>query len=54
MPFESQSAGDCVNRALFWLEGLIDQERLTRNDALELIAAAIGDLQNAYQRLKNA
>lgn len=44
-------AGDCINSSLFWLEGLVDGTNLTRAEALALLAMAIGDLQDAYQRL---
>lgn len=49
--YDKTQAGGCINSALFWLEGLMDGSSPTRAEALELLAMAIGDLQDAYQKL---
>ena len=51
--YDKTQAGGCINSALFWLEGLMDGSSPTRAEALELLAMAIGDLQAAYQRLRD-
>lgn len=49
--YDKTQAVGCINSGLFWLEGLVDGTDLTRAEALELLAMAISDLQDAYQRL---
>ena len=51
--FDKTNAGGCVNSALFWLEGLLETEKLTRAEALEFLALSISDLQAAYERLRD-
>ena len=51
---EIRTAGDCVNDALFWLEGICDGTSLTRPEAMALLAQAIHELQEAYTRLMYA
>lgn len=42
------NAGDCINAAVFWLEGLTDGTSRTRREHLALLAQAIAELNNAF------
>ena len=46
-----QTAGDCINEALFWLEGTVDGTCETREEILAVLAKSICALQAAYTRL---
>ena len=46
-----QTAGDCINEALYWLEGTVDGTCETREDMLAILAKSICALQAAYTRL---
>lgn len=45
------NAGDCINEALFWLEGTVDGTCETREEILAVLAQSICALQAAYTRL---
>lgn len=51
--FEKQTAGGCVNSALFWLEGLIDGSAVTKDEIITLLANSINDLTKALNIVKN-
>ena len=46
-----QTAGDCINEALFWLEGTVDGTCETREEILAILAQSICALQAAYTRM---
>lgn len=45
------NAGDCINEALFWLEGTVDGTCETREEILAILAQSICALQAAYTRM---
>lgn len=51
--FEKQTAGGCVNSALFWLEGLIDGSAITKDEVVTLLTNAINDLTLSLKIVKN-
>lgn len=44
-------AGDCINEALFWLEGTVDGTCETREEIMAVLAQSICALQAAYTRM---
>lgn len=46
-----RTAGDCINEALFWLEGTVDGTCETREEILAVLAQSICALQAAYTRM---
>lgn len=45
------NAGDCINEALFWLEGTVDGTCETREEIMAVLAQSICALQAAYTRM---
>lgn len=45
------NAGDCINEALFWLEGIVDGTCGTREEIMAVLAQGICALQAAYTRM---
>lgn len=46
-----KTAGDCINEALFWLEGTVDGTCESREEVLAILAQSICALQAAYTRM---
>ena len=46
-----KTAGDCINEALFWLEGTVDGTCESREEILAILAQSICALQAAYTRM---
>ncbi len=46
-----KTAGDCINMALYWLEGTVDGTCETREEVLAILGQAICALQAAYTRM---
>lgn len=46
-----KTAGDCIDEALYWLEGTVDGTCETREEILAILAQSICALQAAYTRL---
>lgn len=46
-----RTAGDCINEALFWLEGTVDGTCESREEILAILAQSICALQAAYTRM---
>lgn len=46
-----KNAGDCINEALFWLEGTVDGTCESREEILAILAQSICALQAAYTRM---
>lgn len=45
------TVGDCINRALYWLEGTVDGTCETKEEILAILAQSICALQAAYTRM---
>lgn len=48
---KEKNAGDCINEALFWLEGTVDGTCETREEIMAVLAQSICALQAAYTRM---
>lgn len=46
-----KTAGDCINEALFWLEGTVDGTCESREEIIAILAQSICALQAAYTRM---
>lgn len=46
-----KTAGECINEALFWLEGTVDGTCESREEILAILAQSICALQAAYTRM---